>query len=309
MDMNSEPSICKEDIRKLCIEAGACAVGFARVEPIPEGQASLFNEWLADGRHAELSYMERYGDIRNNPALLLEGAKTIICCAFAYANATTQRHHLFADYALGRDYHEVLRQRLSPVAKALTAAHKNSATRICVDTAPLRERFWATRAGVGIIGRNNQLIVPGIGSRVFLAEILWTEEIEPDKSLETETCSGCKACALSCPRHALDGEGRIDCRRCLSYLTIEHRGELPNDLTLSGRIYGCDICQDVCPHNRSGRNPEVIPEFEPTAALMSVSVDSIKEMNADEFSRIFSHSAVKRTKLIGLQRNALKSKH
>ena len=298
------PSICKDEIRRLCHSVGACATGFAAVAPVPNTTRGLYERWIAESRNSSMEYMEKYVDIRNNPAQLLDGAKTLICCAFAYATNGTTRHPLFADYALGRDYHEVLRQRLETVCRRLEDAVPGSVTRICVDTAPLRERFWASRAGVGFIGLNNQLIVPGIGSRVFLAEILWSGEVTPDESLEYERCCGCRACVVSCPMKALDGDGGIDCRRCLSYLTIEHHGDFSSTLKLPGRIYGCDICQDVCPYNRNARKTDVIEEFQPTEELQGIDIESILAMSQSDFSRLFSHSAVRRAKLAGLLRNA-----
>lgn len=303
--MSSDLCQCKDNIRRLCAEAGACATGFAAVTAIPERLEAAYARWLAEGRHASMEYMERYCDIRRDPSLLLEGARTVVVCAFAYTGPGSRRHPLFADYALGRDYHEVLRKRLRPVAAAMEAMAPGSSTRICVDTAPIRERFWATRAGIGVIGLNNHLIVPGIGSRVFLAEILWTHDVEPDSSLEEGSCCGCRACIVSCPAKALDGEGSIDCRRCLSYLTIEHRGDFPDGLTLDGRIYGCDVCQDVCPHNRNTRRTTVIEEFEPSEALMALDADAIAKLDRDGFSAVFSHSAVKRAKAEGLRRNIM----
>lgn len=300
--MSSKLSLCKDAIRQLCIEAGACAVGFARVEPLPEEATARFEQWLASGRNAGMAYMANYADIRSNPDLLLPGAKTLISCAFAYTSPEFRRHPLFADYALGSDYHEVLRKALTPVAERLES--DSAGTRICIDTAPLRERFWAVRAGVGFMGLNNMLIVPGVGSRVFLAEILWAGELEPDASRENETCEGCGACLRACPGGALDGTGSVDASRCMSYLTIEHRGDLPAGLRLPGRIYGCDICQDVCPHNRKTHAATVLESLRPRDSVMALTCDDIATMEQADFSRIFSHSAVKRAKLEGLKRNA-----
>ena len=298
--MNSDPYLCKADLVRRCEEAGACAVGVAAIEPLADADCALYDAWLAQGRHGSMSYLENYPDLRANPEGLLPGAKTIVSCAFPYGGG--ERSDLFADYAVGSDYHEVLRKCLAPVAAYLDSISEG--TRICIDTAPLRERLWAQRAGIGFIGLNNQLIIPGIGSRVFLAEILWTGTLPPDTPMTGRSCLGCRACIAACPGHALDGAGGMDARRCLSYLTIEHRGEFPDDLSLPGRIYGCDICQDVCPHNRGTRKADVRPEFAARPEVSALTINRIAAMEQAEFSRIFTHSAVKRTKLCGLQRNA-----
>lgn len=292
----------KEALRRLCIEAGACAAGFARIQPVSHEAVAVYEEWLASGRHGTMAYMENYAEVRRNPAQLLDGeARTLISCAFAYTALGLPRSPLFADYALGSDYHEVLRKALAPVAARLEEI--SPGTRICVDTAPLRERYWAQQAGIGFIGLNNQLIVPGVGSCVFLAEILWSGVVTPDEPME-RNCGACHACVRACPGKALDGDGGLDVRRCLSYLTIEHRGELPADLRLPGRIYGCDICRDVCPLGHGDRPVYVLPELRPRQSILGLTVADIKALDQPAFSTIFSHSAVKRAKLAGLLRNA-----
>lgn len=304
MDMTCSPCQCRLIVEK-AVAAGAVAAGFVSVEPLSDVETSLHKRWIADGRHAGMTYMERYADLRANPATLLEGARSMLCTAFAYAPA--KRHPLISDYALGQDYHEVLRQALQPVAKAMEETVARSATRICIDTAPLRERLWAARAGLGDIGLNNLLIVPGIGTRVFLAEILWTASIgKTDTPKATpQLCDGCGACVRACPYGALDGHGGLDARRCLSYLTIEHRGPLPDGVSLSGRrVYGCDICQDACPHNNTPR-PTVLPSFEPLPEVMQLTLADMATIENSAFNRIFRHSAIRRTKAEGLRRNAL----
>ncbi|MCM1066193.1 MAG: tRNA epoxyqueuosine(34) reductase QueG [Muribaculaceae bacterium] len=297
-------TISKHELRHLCLEAGACAAGFAAVHPVPEHIVDGYRRWIADGHHAGMDYLERYDDVRHSPALLLPGARTMLCCAFAYTAPGYPRSPLFADYALGADYHTVLRKALRPVAETMEAAVPGSLTRICIDTAPLRERYWATEAGLGFVADNNQLIVPGVGSHVFLAEILWTAEVAPDAPCREE-CLHCGACRRACPGRALEQSPRaLDARRCLSYLTIEHRGELPADLTLPSRLYGCDICRDVCPLDK-GRPATVLPQFEPAQALLALTAGDVAALDADSFSRLFSKSAVKRAKLEGLRRNAL----
>ena len=309
--MNSGNFQCSEALRSRLLgcaaEVGACACGFAEVRPVDASAINAYNKWLADGSHAGMAYLEKYSDVRAHPALLLDGARSILCLAFAYMQPGGRRSALFADYALGSDYHTVLREQLAPLAAEMCEAVPGSTTRICIDTAPLRERYWAATAGVGFIGRNNQLIVPGIGSRVFLAEILWTASVRPSQSRMTETCIGCDRCVSACPGHALDGYGALDARRCLSYLTIEHRGELPEGVSLVGRrIYGCDICQDVCPHNVDVAAAPVLDAFAPREELLSLNVEAIASMTQPDFSRIFARSAIKRAKLNGLQKNIKK---
>lgn len=287
-------------------DAGAVAAAFAPCESVDAAAVDYFDRWLLSGRHAGMDYMTRYGDIRRNPELLLQGAQSILCCAFSYNQGAQGRSSLFSDYAVGDDYHDVLRRRLEPVTAFMQELVPGSQTRICIDSAPLRERYYAARAGLGFIGRNCQLIVPEYGSKVFLAEILWTAEADYDQPLNMD-CGSCDACVRACPGDALDGDCSLDSRRCLSYLTIEHRGELPIGTVLPGRIYGCDICQDVCPYNRDAQN-EILAEFRPRPALMALTRSDIAAMTQEQFSSIFRGSAVKRAKLAGLQRNALTDK-
>ncbi|MDE6156998.1 MAG: tRNA epoxyqueuosine(34) reductase QueG, partial [Muribaculaceae bacterium] len=288
-----------------CLQAGACSCGIAEAAPVDDSAAELYDSWIAQGRHGSMDYLTRYSDVRRDPTLLLEGARSVIVCAFAYGDS--RRSPLFADYALGDDYHTVLRDMLRPVAAALEEAVPDSATRICIDTAPLRERYWAQRAGLGFTGLNNQLIIPGIGSAVFLATILWTADATADAPCLGH-CSGCQACVRACPGKALDGNGGMDARRCLSYLTIEHRGELPDDISLPARIYGCDICRDVCPLGAAKKALPLLPALQARPEILALDIDAIRSLDRDSFSATFRRSAVKRAKLEGLLRNAARHK-
>lgn len=298
-------------VKELCRQAGAAATGIARVADVAPQAAEAYRRWLASGANAGMHYLEKYDNIRRNPALLLPGAKSLISCAFAYTSPELPRSPLFADYATGDDYHTVLREALQPVADAL-----GGNTRICVDTAPLPERYWARQAGVGYIGLNGQLIVPGVGSAVFLAEILWDGELEPDAPLDRR-CRSCGACRRACPGNALSlirpispiaggGGACLDARRCLSYLTIEHRGPFTAgmDPRLGGRrIYGCDICRDVCPESRPTAPVPVLPALRPRPEVLSLTLSDIAALDSTSFPLIFRRSAVKRAKLEGLLRN------
>lgn len=290
----------KDFIRSAITAAGACKVGFTEAAPVAPEWVARYSEWISQGCHAEMAYLDRYHDVRSDPRLLLDGALTVISCAFDHRQP--RRHPLFADYALGEDYHDVIRRRLTPVAQEIVDRF-GGATRICVDTAPIRERYWAAKAGIGIIGQNGMLIVDGVGSKVFLAEILWTGRVEPDKSRLGESCAMCGACLKACPGGAIAHDGTLDARRCNSCLTIEHRGELPADLRLPGRIYGCDVCQDVCPLNACD-GVATISEFLPREDLFHLDSEAVASMSAETYRDLFRHSAVRRAKLAQLQRNA-----
>ena len=290
------------ELQGLLEQAGADAWGVAPCTDVAEEDARLYEEWIASGKHGEMKYLESWPEIRRRPGLLLEGARSIICAAFSYYNPENRGEGglRWARYALGTDYHDEIRRRLSEAAKAITEK-TGAECRVCVDTAPLRERLWAERAGVGYIGKNGLLIVPGAGSWCVLGFILTGHEFSPTPA-EPRSCLGCGRCVRACPGQALDGRGGIDARRCRSYLTIEYRGSEMPRLT-GGRVYGCDICQEVCPHNRYAPTTRT-EAFWPRPGVLGLTLGKIAEMTQEEFSALFRGSAVKRTKLAGLRRNA-----
>lgn len=302
--MSSSPSLCKEEILAAVIAAGAFKAGVAEALPVDSEATLQYERWIADGRHAGMDYMTRYDDVRRDPRLLLDGARSIISAAFPYYNEATFSPDALriARYALGDDYHEVVRRRLQDVA-ARIAARTGADCRVTVDTAPLRERYTAVKAGLGFIGRNNMLIIPGAGSYFFLGEIITTLPLPADSPMTGAGCGNCRRCIDACPGNALDGQSGVDARRCLSYLTIEHRGDFHAGVAIGKRLYGCDECQDVCPYNRHPA-PSAIPEFKPRPALLSLSRDNVLDMEQAQFSAVMRHSAIKRAKLDGLRRNA-----
>ena len=296
----------KEDIRRIVLDAGACRVGFAAAGPVGDSTRRRYDSWIAGGRHAGMAYLGRYGDVRSDPRLLLDGAATVISCAFDYR--PSRRHPLVAACSGNEGYPGGPRSRQKTTAEVICSRY-GGLTRICVDTAPIRERYWAARAGVGVIGLNGLIIVDGIGSKVFLAEILWTGEVGPDPSRLADICMNCGACVRACPGRALGGDMTLDARSCNSYLTIEHRGDLPAGLSLDGRIYGCDICADVCPYNSpealAAATAATLPEFAMRPAVESLkSTADIAALTPDSFAAIFRGSAVRRARLAGLHRNA-----
>ena len=305
--MNSNPSRCSdaEGVKRLLREAGAVAVGIAEAASVSPEEADAYAAWIDRGMHGSMDYLARYGDVRSDPRLLLEGAQSVIVAAFPYAGTTdmpTRGGLRWARYALGDDYHDVLRSRLRGVAEQMEGE-----TRVCVDTAPLRERLWAVRAGVGMIGLNNQLIVPGVGSYVLLGTIISTLRLAPDRANEGN-CVECGKCLRACPggalRHEADGRVTLDARRCLSYISIEQR-DGNNDTPLPGkRIYGCDTCQEVCPHNRADLLPTPLPELQPREEILALTEADVLALTPEEYARIFRRSAIKRARLAGLQSNA-----
>lgn len=270
----------EERLRLLIEESGAVACGWCEAGPVAQEEWGLFEAWLARGCHAGMAYMENYPEIRRDPRLLLPGARTVISVAFNYRQPNPYRGKI-ATYALGQDYHKVLRKRLKKVVTAMKADYGGD-WRICIDSAPILERYWAQKCGVGHRSPlHGNIIVPGVGSMVFLAEILTTLDLPKWRPLIlTENAEGEKPgtaalendipARVPCPTGALQPGGIIDARRCINYLTIEHRGELsPAQKALVGdAVFGCDACQLACPSNRTPA-PPVIPEFLPLPYLTS----------------------------------------
>lgn len=317
-------------LSQMLTDAGACAVAFAPLRPVDHHAWESFSRWIATGGHASMAYLANHSEIRRNPALLLDDGPqpggTVVCAAFAYASDVTFRPGALriARYALGDDYHEVLRRRLQPVADAILAATGHPA-RICVDSAPILERYWAVQSGLGFTGRNRQLIIPGIGSHIFLSELVTRAEFPPyGTPVDMQCPDGCDRCLRACPNHALTASNRqpwrgshgeavfnrltescgFDARRCLSFQTIENRGEIDADLTVPrGRFYGCDICLEACPLSRPSRSVTVLPEFRPREPLLSLTPATVTALTPAAYSLLFRHSPIRRAKLAGLLRN------
>lgn len=283
----------KSLIRQAALDAGACAAGFAVVgHGVPDSVHEVYLQWLAQGKHDTMDYLERNAGARRHPRSVLEGVRSMLCVAFSYNPGAGERSPFFADYARGFDYHRVIPARLAPVAALMEDLVPGSATRICVDIYPVAERYWAVQAGIGSPAMNGCVAVPGFGTKVFLAEILWTADVAPDAPVPENPCTHCGRCVLACPHGALAGDGTLDARRCLSCLTIEHRGDMPADISPEGRIYGCDICQDVCPLNRNV--PAGLADFDILPTVGAITAADIATMGSAVFRRTFAGSAVTR---------------
>lgn len=291
-----------ERIKEKATETGFDACGIARIAPA-DTEAAFFDCWIREGNHAGMKYMENYRDLRLNPAGLLEGARSVISVALNYypeRKLPDSVPHI-AYYAYGKDYHDVLKKKLRELWQQIRAITGGEA-RVFTDSAPLLERYWAWKAGLGWIGKNTQLILPGKGSYFFLGEIVTTLELEYDTPLPNR-CGHCTRCLEACPTGALNAPGRLNAAACLSYLTIENKEEIPPEQAalLGNRLYGCDTCQQACPWNRFAV-PTPVEDFHPAPALFSLDKERLKNFSRDDYNRIFAGSAVKRAKYEGLIR-------
>lgn len=300
----------KEAVRRAFLEAGASVVGFAEARDIPDEEARRYRGWIESGKNAGMDYLARHVPLRTNPSYVLENAATVVSMTFSYAPPARRDERLpgIACYALGKDYHDVIRKRLEAAIEPLRKEYGGE-WRICVDSAPMPERYWAKECGIGIQGRNGSIIVENCGCYNFLAEVLTTHQMAPDAP-QRGFCEDCGACRNACPTGALSENGEIDARKCLSYLTIECRGDWTGEQlrvmdSEAGRdtLFGCDICQRVCPHNR-GVAPTLIEDFHPMPGILSLGAEEVMAMTQEEFSRRFKGSAIKRAKHAGLRRNA-----
>ena len=287
-----------------CLGFDAC--GFAAAAPVDDEAVARYDRWIEQGHNGCMQWAAGHRDLRRDPSMLLEGARIVISLALNYYPARFQPPGTLrvAYYAYGRDYHEVLREKLTELSHFIEEI-THCATRPCVDSAPIRERYWAQRAGLGFIGRNNCLIVPGKGSFFFLGEIVTTAELPPDEPC-TMTCGDCGKCVAACPAQAMDIQGSVDASRCLSCLLIENHAETLPDWVggvIGDRVVGCDECQLACPHNAHAVATS-IEDFAPTEAVMTLTRERIQTMTAGDFKRTFAYSAISRLRHKTLVRNA-----
>lgn len=295
-----------ELIRTEAQRLGFGFVGFARAERLDD-EARRLEQWLSQGAHGTMAWMENHFDLRVDPTLLVPGAKTVICLTFNYHNPDTQTDPeapKISQYAYGEDYHFVVKERLKDLLAFIQTEIGAVDGRCFVDSAPVLEREWARRAGLGWNGRHTLTIHPKRGSYFFLAEIICDLPLVYDDPIR-DHCGTCRRCIEACPTEAIAPEGYfLDASKCISYLTIELREAIPEEFKtrMEGWAFGCDICQEVCPWNRfAERHTE--PAFEPHPDLLGMTRQDWVELTEETFGRLFRKSAVKRTKYAGLRRN------
>src|SRR5665213_92960 len=290
-------------------EIGFDLVGIAAADP--SAHQDYFRRWLDNGQAGSMAYLANRFEERTNPAAYLPDARSVICVAMNYQSPlqdvppeSRATHGKIARYALGVDYHEIIKSRLHELADWIRATVPGAQTRSCVDTAPVMEKELAARAGIGWMGKNTCIIHPQRGSWLLLGEVLTTADLPTDEPLE-DHCGSCTRCIDACPTGAITAPHQLDARRCISYLTIEHRGEIAPDLQskIGDWLYGCDICQDVCPHNHRAP-PATDPALAPRFATGGLDVTAVMEWTPKQYRETLRHSAMKRVKLPVLQRNA-----
>lgn len=292
-------------IKQKATELGFSFCGISKAEFLEE-EAPRLEKWLSNNMHGKMQYMENHFEKRLDPTKLVEGSKSVISLMYNYFPEKEQRKDSFniSKYAYGQDYHFIIKDKLKTFLQLLFDEIGEINARVFTDSAPILERAWAKKSGLGWVGKNTMLINKKQGSFFFLAEIILDVELQYDTPIK-DYCGSCTACIDACPTDAILPNNVIDGSKCISYFTIELKDELlPKEYTknFNDWIFGCDICQDVCPWNRFS-SPHQEPLFNPDSRLLNYSKKEWEEITQEVFQEIFRKSAVKRTKFSGLKRN------
>lgn len=292
-------------IKQKAEKFGFQSCGISKAEFLEE-EAPRLEAWLNKGYHGEMKYMENHFDKRLNPTLLVDGAKSVISLSYNYfpkVKIDEINNFKISKYAYGEDYHEVIKDILKNMVAELQEEIGEFGFRVFVDSAPVLEKAWARKSGLGWVGKNANLITKKHGSFYFLAEIICDLELEYDLAV-TDHCGSCRACIDACPTQAIVSDRIVDGSKCISYATIELKNEIPDYFNgkMDDWMFGCDVCQDVCPWNRFSA-PTLQEKFAPNFQKLNFRKNEWKELTQELFSEIFKKSAVKRTKFSGLMRN------
>ena len=292
-------------IKQKAEKFGFQSCGISKAEFLEE-EAPRLEAWLNKGYHGEMKYMENHFDKRLDPTLLVDGAKSVISISYNYfpkVKIDEINNFKISKYAYGEDYHEVIKDILKNMVAELQEEIGEFGFRVFVDSAPVLEKAWARKSGLGWVGKNANLITKKHGSFYFLAEIICDLELEYDLAV-TDHCGSCRACIDACPTQAIVSDRIVDGSKCISYATIELKNEIPDyfNRKMDDWMFGCDVCQDVCPWNRFSA-PTLQEKFAPNFQKLNFRKNEWKELTQELFSEIFKKSAVKRTKFSGLMRN------
>jgi epoxyqueuosine reductase len=284
-------------IKAEALRLGFADCGFSKAGPLKEDSERL-QYWIDEGLHAKMGYMANHIEKRTDPTLLVEGARSVISVLYNY-NTDKRREDpeapILSKYAYGKDYHFVMKEKLRQLFNFLQENFGPVTGRIFVDSAPVLDRAWARKAGLGWIGKNSNLISRKYGSFLFIGEIICDQELVYNEAPESDFCGSCNRCIEACPTDAILSNRTLDARRCISYQTIENKDEIDTDIRagLSNRLFGCDICQDVCPWNRKAI-PHSEPAFEPSGEILTMSREEWLNLTEEKFKGLFKDSPVKR---------------
>jgi len=301
-----------KELKEFATQLGFQTLGVCQAVAPPHIDA--YSHWIAKGYHGQMDYLARHIALKEDPSSLLPGAQSVIVCSLNYFQPTQQidGQPRIARYAIGRDYHKVLRKKLKKLSAYIENAHPNAQCRPCVDSAPIMERDFAQQAGLGFFGKNTMIIDPRRGSWFFLGLLITTVAFEPDQPFEGG-CGSCTKCIDACPTGAIvfeDDRWQLDARKCISYLTIEHKGEIEPDIArhMGDWTFGCDVCQEVCPFNepREAQPLRAQPtsEHDFLNAREWPSTERVANLKMEEWDRLTSGSAIRRAGLDGIRRNA-----
>ena len=284
---------------------GFLSCGISKVEFLEE-EAPKLEKWLSENRNGKMQYMENHFDKRLNPALLVDGAKSVVSLLLNYYPQEFQKQGTFkiSKYAYGQDYHFVIKEKLKELLHSIQENIGEVRGRVFVDSAPVMDKVWAQKSGLGWIGKNSNLISKKAGSFFFIAELILDIELEYDNPTTTDHCGSCTRCIDACPTEAIIAPYVVDGSKCISYFTIELKESIPQEVKgkFDDWIFGCDVCQDVCPWNRFS-SPHSEPLLNPSNEIVSFSKKDWLDITQETFSKVFQKSAVKRTKFEGLKRN------
>ena len=292
--------LIKEEAKRLgFLSCGISKAGFL------EEEAPRLESWLNKNHHGQMSYMENHFDKRLNPTLLIDDAKSVVSLLLNYYPSEFQNtdSYKISKYAYGEDYHFVIKDKLKELLHFIKTEIGEVSGRAFVDSAPVLDKAWAAKSGLGWIGKNANLITQKVGSFYFIAELIIDLELEYDYAT-TDHCGSCTACIDACPTEAIVAPYEVDGSKCISYFTIELKDNLPQEMKgkFDDWMFGCDVCQDVCPWNRFSK-PHDEPLFEANSNILNFSKSDWEEITLDTFQKVFKNSAVKRTKYEGLLRN------
>lgn len=297
---NAYSKMIKEEAKRL----GFLSCGISKAAFLEE-EAPRLEKWLNENMHGEMGYMENHFDKRLDPTKLVEGSKSVISLLLNYYPQEEQVDNTFkiSKYAYGQDYHHVIKSKLKQLQEFISEEIGEVNGRAFVDSAPVLDKAWAAKSGLGWIGKHSNLLTQQVGSFYFIAELIVDLELTYDSPV-TDHCGTCTACIDACPTEAIVEPYVVDGSKCISYFTIELKNEIPTEFKgkLDDWTFGCDICQDVCPWNRFSK-PHQEPLFNPNPELLSMTKKDWEEITEDVFKKVFQKSAVKRTKYQGLKRN------